>query len=337
MIPIYKKDDAEIYSNYRPVSVLPSFSKILERLIFNRCVDHLDKHDILNEKQFGFRKNHSTYMAIIELIDKINNAVEKRETTLALYLDLSKAFDTIDHNILLYKLEHYGFRGIVLNWFRSYLSNRTQYVYYNNCKSEKLDVTCGVPQGSILGPLLFILYINDIVNTSNMLQFILFADDTTILFSDKDISSKIDLINTELKEVTNWFKTNKLSVNASKTNFMIMGTTHQTSKPKNNIKVILDNVELSRVNKTKFLGVLIDENLTWKDHIDAISKTMSRNIGIINKLKHFVPKRILLSLYYTLVMPYLNYGILAWGNSCKTYLNKLLKLQKRAASCKTYL
>ena len=189
---------------------MPSFSKILERLIFNRCVDHLEKHDILNEKQFGFRKNHSTYMAIIELIDKINNAVEKRETTLALYLDLSKAFDTIDHNILLYKLEHYSFRGIVPDWFRSYLSNRTRYVYYNNCKSEKLDITCGVPQGSILGPLLFILYINDIVNTSNMLQFILFADDTTILFSDKDISSKVDLINTELKEVTNWFKTNNL-------------------------------------------------------------------------------------------------------------------------------
>ena len=170
-----------------------------------------------------------------------------------------------------------------------------------------------------------------------MLQFILFADDTTILFSDKDISNKADLINMELKEVTNWFKTNKLSVNASKTNFMIMGTTHQTSKPENSIKVILDNVELSRVNKTKFLGVLIDENLTWKDHIDAISKTMSRNVGMINKLKHFVPKRILLSLYYTLVMPYLNYGILAWGNLCKTYLNKLLKLQKRAVRhiCKT--
>ena len=170
-------------------------------------------------------------------------------------------------------------------------------MYYDNCKSEKLDITCGVPQGSILGPLLFILYVNDIVNTSNMLQFILFADDTTILFSD--ISSKVDLINTELKEVTNWFKTNKLSVNASKTNFMIIGTTHQTSKPENNIKVILDNVELSRVNKTKFLGVLIDENLTWKDHIDAISKRMSRNIGMINKLKHFVQKGILLSLYYT--------------------------------------
>ena len=134
-------------------------------------------------------------------------------------------------------------------------------------KKKNLDITCGIPQGSILGPLLFILYINDIVSTSNMLQFILFADDTTIIFSDKDISSKVDLINTELKEVTNWLKTNKLSVNASKTNFTITGTTHQTSKPENNIKVILDNVELSRVNKTKFLGVLIDENLTWKNHI----------------------------------------------------------------------
>ena len=161
VIPIYKKDDAEIYLNYRPVSVLPTFPKILERLIFNRCVDHLDKRDILNEKQFGFRKNHSTYMAIIELVDKINNAVEKRETTLALYLDLSKAFDTIDHNVLLYKLEHYGFRGIVLNWFRSYLSIRNQYVYYNNCKSDKLDVTCGVPQGSILGP--FYLYCTSMI------------------------------------------------------------------------------------------------------------------------------------------------------------------------------
>ena len=268
-------------------------------------------------------------MALTELIDKINNAVEKRETTLALYLDLSKAFDTIDHNILLYKLEHYGFRGIVINWFKSYLSNRTQYVYYSNCKSEKFDIICGVPQGSILGPLLFILYINDIVNTSNMLQFILFADDTATLFSDQDISSTVYLINTELKEVTNWFKTNKLSVNARKTNVMIMGTTYQTSKPENSIKVMLDNVELSCVNKTKFLGVLIDENLTWKDHIDAISKTMSRNVRMINKLKHFVPERILLSLFYILVMPYLNYGTLAWGNSCKTYLKNFLNYKSK--------
>ena len=206
VIPIHKKDDKEIFSNYRPVSVLPCFSKILERLIFNRCTEFIENNNILNAKQFGFRAHHSTYMAIMQLVDKINNAVEKNETTIGVYLDLSKAFDTIDHDILLHKLDYYGFRGIVLDWFRDYLSNRTQYVSYNNNKSDLKTILCGVPQGSILGPLLFILYINDITNTSTLLDFLLFADDTTILFSSSDIVSKIPMINRELSEVSNWFK-----------------------------------------------------------------------------------------------------------------------------------
>lgn len=340
VVPIYKKGDAELLSNYRPVSVLPCFSKILERLVFNRCMSYIDKQNILNEKQFGFRKNHSTYMAIIELVDKINNAVEKNETTMGIFLDLSKAFDTIDHNILLYKLDYYGFRGIVHNWFENYLSNRKQFVYYNSSKSDLKNIVCGVPQGSILGPLLFILYINDIVNTSEMLEFVLFADDTTILYSHVDIVSQTHLINKELLEVSNWFRANKLSVNAPKTNCMVLGTPHMTSKYANEsntmnndlqtVKIVLDNTELERVNKTKFLGVLIDENLTWKHHIDGISKTISRNIGIINKLKLFVPERVLHSLYCTLILPYVNYGILIWGNTSKMYLDKVLKLQKWA-------
>ena len=171
VIPIHKKDDKEIFSNYRPVSVLPCFSKILERLIFNRCIEFIENNNILNAKQFGFRAHHSTDMAIMQLVDKINNAVEKNETTIGVYLDLSKAFDTIDHDILLHKLDYYGFRGIVLDWFRDYLSNRTQYVSYNDNKSDLKTILCGVPQGSILGPLLFILYINDITNTSTLLDF----------------------------------------------------------------------------------------------------------------------------------------------------------------------
>ena len=333
VIPIYKKDSAEIFSNYRPVSVLPCLSKILERLVFDRCVDYLTTHDILNNKQFGFRPKHSTYMAIAQMVDKINNAVERNETTIGVFLDLSKAFDTIDHNILLHKLEYYGFRGIVLDWFRNYLQNRTQYVSYLGSKSELQNITCGVPQGSILGPLLFILYVNDITHTSNILDFILFADDTTILYSHKNINSQINLINEELKEVSNWFRANKLSVNASKTNYMVLGTKHmvvQNIDKEENINIILDDTNLQRVQHTKFLGVLIDECLSWKNHIDCVSKTISRNIGIMNKLKHFIPDCILYTLYCTLVLPYLNYGIVIWGKNCKTYLEKLLKLQKWA-------
>ena len=357
VIPIYKKDDPEVFSNYRPVSVLPCFSKILERIMFNRCMNYIDKNNILNEKQFGFRSNHSTYMAIVELVDKVTSAVERNENTLGIFLDLSKAFDTIDHDILLYKLEYYGFRGIVLDWFKSYLKDRKQFVRYLSYDSEYKNIKCGVPQGSILGPLLFILYVNDITKTTSLFEIILFADDTTLLYSHPDIATKMNLINTELLEISNWFKANKLLVNATKTNYMILGTSNSTKKyvaeseilnencihslpdrdsicqdcnKKQKLNVILDNVSLERVNSTKFLGVIIDDNLTWKNHIDAISKTISRNIGMLTKLKHYVPDYILYSLYCTLVLPYVNYGILIWGNTYKMYLDKILKLQKWA-------
>ena len=243
-------------------------------------------------------------MAIIELVDKVTSAVEKNESTLGIFLDLSKAFDTIDHDILLYKLEYYGFRGIVLNWFKSYLENRKQFVRYQSCDSEYKNIKCGVPQGSILGPLLFILYVNDITTTTSLLDVILFADDTTLLYSHPDIPSKINLINNELRETSNWFKANKLSVNASKTNYMMLGTSHMTNKytdvnkycdandtdnatnersSKQKINVILDSVSLKRVESTKFLGIIIDENLTWKKHIDVISKTISRNVVCLPK------------------------------------------------------
>ena len=193
VVPIYKKDDPQVFSNYRPVSVLPSFSKIIERLVFNRCVDFIDKHKILNTNQYGFRTGHSTYMAIVDFVDKICNAVENNQQSIGIFLDLSKAFDTIDHNILLHKLTYYGFQGKALDWFSSYLSNRKQYVIYNNEKSTMEKLTCGVPQGSILGPLLFILYVNDIVNTSSVLDFVLFADDTTILYFMKILRVKLML------------------------------------------------------------------------------------------------------------------------------------------------
>ena len=320
--------------------------------IFNRCMDYINDYNILNEKQFGFRPKHSTYMVIIEVVDKIANAVERNETTVDIFLDLSKAFDTINHNILLYKLEYYGFRGVTPDWFKSYLSNRKQFVRYQMHDSNHKIINCGVPQGSILGPLLFILYINDIVNTTSLLEHILFADDTTLLFSHPDIASHNDIINIELQEICNWFQANKLSVNATKTNYMVFGTPQSTRKfidinqnidnlndseltsssdvEKVKLNIKFDGVSLNRVSSTKFLGVINDENLTWKNHIDAISKIISRNIGVLTKLKHFVPENILYPLYCTLILPYIKYGVLIWGNTCKIYLDKIFKLQKWA-------
>ena len=153
--------------------------------------------------------------------------------------------------------------------------NRKQYVFYNSCKSEYKNILCGVPRGSILGPLLFILYVNDITYPSNVLEFVLFADDTTITYSHSEVISKFDMINNELQEVTNWFKANKLSVNASKTNYMLLGTNHKSSRLDEDASIILDNTNFKRVNDTKFLGVSIDENLNWTNHIETISKNIS--------------------------------------------------------------
>ena len=198
-------------------------------------------------------------------------------------------------------------------------------------KSEHRDIVCGVPQGSILGSLLFILRVNDITYTSDVVDFILFADDATIVYLHKDISSKIDVVNKELKEVSNWCKANKLSANTSNTNYMILGTPQMTTvKTHADFSVTLDNTILERVKVTKFLCMLIDECLTWKNHIDCVSKTISRNIGVMKKLKQSIPYRIVHTLYCNLISPYLSYGILIWVSTYKLYLDKLIKLQKWA-------
>ena len=330
VVPIYKKDSPQQFGNYRPVSVLPTFSKILERIVHDRCYDFMVKHDVLYQKQYGFRNNHTTYMAVLDFVKDVSKASDNNKLTLGVFMDLSKAFDTIDHNILLDKLYHYGFRGISHAWFSDYLSNRSQYVNYNNTISSYEKVTCGVPQGSILGPLLFILYMNDICNTSKLLSFILFADDTTVFLSDTDINVLYETMNRELKEVCNWFKCNKLSLNASKTNLMLLGTAYKTRNSNTTHSIYLDGCKLTRVAHTKFLGMIIDENLTWKTHIENVCKLCSRNIGVLNKVKHFLPKKSLYQLYCSFILPYLTYGILLWGNASMNYMTKVFKLQKRA-------
>ena len=265
--PLYKAKDPMYFSNYRPISLLSTFSKILERLMYNRILDFLNKHKILNKYQFGFRTNHSTYMALIILLENIMKALENGESAIGIFLDFQKAFDTVNHSILLDKLCIYGIRGPALSWITSYLSNRCQYVVYNGYESECKYTSCGVPQGSILGPLLFLLYINDLPAVSKLFMLILFADDTNLFCTSHNVNMLVDDTNTELANVYAWVQSNKLSLNIDKTNYMLFSPKCACRPAKN---IVIDGQSIVEVNETKFLGVVIDNRFKWSSHFSLL-------------------------------------------------------------------
>ena len=281
------------------------------------------------ENQFGFRPNHSTDMAIIKLVDKIVQATNANQTTAGVFLDLSKAFDTISHNILLSKMEHYGIRGVALDWFKNYLTNRSQFVEYNGHISKIKTINTGMPQGSILGPLGFIIYVNDIPNSVPDLSFILFADDTSAFTSHQNINTLNNIINSGISKLSLWFMANKLSLNPTKTNVMLFGTRNKISNINTNFELSLNGQVINRVDAFKFLGVTVDQNLTWNQHINNLSKKCSSSIGILYKIKRYLPETALITLYNTLVTSHITYGITAWSSANVTNKTKLHILQKR--------
>lgn len=327
IVPVYKSDDKRTVSNYRPISVLPAFSKVLERLVYNRLLDFINKNEILSKNQYGFRHQISTSMALIDLVDQISTSIENNEHTVGIFLDLAKAFDTVNHNILLKKLNHYGIRGVPHNWFKNYLMNRYQYVNLNGTKSEKLPVTCGVPQGSILGPLLFLLYINDLNLVSNLLTFIMFADDTNLFIKGHNINSLTLTLNLELDKISDWFNANLLSLNIKKTNYILFG-----NKKMSDVAIFINRENIVRVHETKFLGIIIQANLKWNIHISMIKNKIAKSIGVINKAKYLLTSSHLKLLYHTLIEPYLNYCCMIWACPEKTTaLEAIHRLQKRSA------
>ena len=228
VLPLYKADDQCLFNNYRPVSLLCVLSKVFETVMYNRLIDFLESRKTLVKEQLGFRKLHSSYMALMLLMDKLIKSLENGEFVIGIFLDFSKALDTVDHAILSEKLYHYGIRGTTLDWFNSYLFSRKQYVTYNGISSHTKTVSCGVPQRSILGPLLFLIYINDLSNVCKYSTPILYADDTNRFLNGMDLNEMENAINTDLKQVSLWLKVNKLSLNVKKTHFIVFTNKRKT-------------------------------------------------------------------------------------------------------------
>jgi len=282
----------------------------------------------------ALEKKHSTIHPIIHLLNHIaeNHDKSSKEKTLSIFLDLSKAFDTLPHATILHKLEHYGIRGIANMWFKSYLTDRKQFMTINSATSMEQPITCGVPQGSILGPILFILYVNDLHNASQ-LNILSFADDTTIYTSGKNINDMIQNTNIELRNIYKWFCANKLQLNANKSKYTIF-CPRQTRLPIEMNNLIINNQKLTRIGSdceeksVKFLGVHLDDHLSWNIHVDYVHKKISQSLFAISRVKHIFPQSTLLSLYYALIHSHFNYAIQIWGNS--NHLYKLITQQKRA-------
>ena len=334
IIPIYKNKGSETeVSNYRPIALLSNIDKVFEKLVHKRLISYLENNSLIFSRQFGFRSKHSTKHALITLTEKIRAMLDKGNFACSVFLDLQKAFDTVDHAILLGKLKHYGVRGVANEWFRSYLSDRKQFVFLQGSESEMLDNNNGVPQGSVLGPLLFLIYINDLQNAISDTEAYIFADDTAIATFNKELKQIETKLNKDLTLLTDWLHLNKIALNVAKTQAILFR--HAKKKTTRKIELKICGQKIVFATTTKYLGLILDENLTWKPSVDDLACKLRRTNGIIAKLRHYTSIQTLKSFYYALFYSQICYAIQVWGQAM-SHGHRIVKLQKIAARLMTF-
>ena len=289
VIPLFKSGSSNLMSNYRPIYILPRLSKIFEKLIHSRIYQFLEENEVIYNCQFGFRQSHSTIHAVQTAITSVVSSLNDSRQSMGIFVDFSKAFDTIKHEILLSKLNHYGIRGIALELICDYLSNRKQVVFYDNdCYSISSDISIGVPQGSVLGPLFFIIYVNDIISCmDDSSKIILFADDTNIFVSASTIEELYDKAKMILLKLKNYIDANYLHINLKKSKFIHFRTSITKVSTRD---LFYENFKLEKVTSIKFLGIIISETLVWEDHIKSLNSKLSKISGSLFKLGKCLPR-----------------------------------------------
>ena len=324
VLPLYKSGDRQNFSNYRPISLLSVFSKVLEKAVYKQLYGYFE-NKFLIPTQFGFRNRSETIHAIFNFLNNIDvNGQNKYQA--GIFIDLKKAFDCVSHRILLKKLQLYGLGGPVLEWFRSYLSGRSQRVLYKGILSDKMWVRIGVPQGSILGPLLFLIYINDLPKASEFLES-LFADDTTFQASSNSLEDLEKYINDELNHAAQWFKDNQLTLHPKKTRYVLLNSRGKA------LNIKLEGVNIEQISHTsnetgfKFLGLIVDESLNWKQHIDYLHNKLRKAYFSLCRIKNLFPLKLKLLLFNALFKSHVEYGIQVWGQG--TGIKKIELMQKK--------
>ena len=330
--PIFKSGNKLEVSNYRPIAILSVVSKFTERAVHKHFLDYLISKQILCPNQFGFRPKHSCETALLCMVDEWAMNVDNGKINGVALVDLRKAFDLVDHDILLQLLSECGCSERSLQWFKSYLSDREQFVSIQNKKSGVRNVSVGVPQGSILGPLLFTILINNLPRAVNKASVFMYADDTTISVSGTSKQEIEVQLNDVLKEVYDWTAKNKLLMNLKKTKVMMIGTKQRCSKLSDtNLNVKLNNVTVDCVNEAKCLGVTLDSHLTFNSHVNSIATVVKQKIGVLRRLRNHFDSRQLSSLYWGYVLPHILYCANVWSGRSKRNYDTMNRLHKRAA------